>query len=84
MTKNINPAKFRKLSPAELRKIGASPKSERYIQTGKRVTKSTGTISRRAYEQARLGTTLEKAVCQTARKVDPRLECTPAGGQVRV
>jgi hypothetical protein len=71
MTKNINPAKFRKLSPDELRKIGSSPKSERYIETGKRVTKSTRTISRRAHEQARLGTTLEKAVRQRQRGERP-------------
>jgi hypothetical protein len=62
--KKLDSDKFRKLSKAELRKIGASEKSERYIQVGKRVTKTTKTISRRAYDQARLGTTLEKAVRQ--------------------
>jgi hypothetical protein len=65
MARKINPVKYRKLSLAELAKFGATRKSERYVRAStKRVTKKTPTISRRAYEQARLGTTLEKAVKQ--------------------
>jgi hypothetical protein len=65
MVRKINPGKYRKLSPAELAKVGAPSKSERYVRVGtKRVTKRTATVSRRAYEQAKLGATLEKAVKQ--------------------
>jgi hypothetical protein len=65
MARKIDPTKWRKLSPSELAKLGAPPKSERYVHAGtKRITARTPTISRRAYEQSRLGTTLEKAVQQ--------------------
>jgi hypothetical protein len=65
MPRRINPTIFRRLAPRELVTLGLSPKSERYVRNDrKRATKRTPTISRRAYQQARLGTTLEKAVKQ--------------------
>jgi hypothetical protein len=45
---------FRKLSPAELLKIGQPPKSERYIERGARLTKKTPTISKRQFTPERL------------------------------
>ena len=49
----IDAGNFRKLSKPDLAKIGASPKSERYVRaSSNRITRSTTTISRRAYEQA--------------------------------
>lgn len=40
---------FRKLSKTELGKLGLSLKSERYVETGKRVTKNTLSISKRSF-----------------------------------
>jgi hypothetical protein len=40
---------LRKLSPAELAKIGESPKAERYVQKGKHVRKGVKTVSKRQY-----------------------------------
>ena len=49
---------FRKLTKSELIKIGASPKSERYIEIGKRITKTATTISHRAHDLKRFRTAL--------------------------
>ena len=51
---------FRKLSKAELGKLGLSLKSERYIETGKRVTKNTTTISKRSFTVKQFGAGPEK------------------------
>jgi hypothetical protein len=53
---------FRKLSPAELLKIGRSPKSERYveIERGARLTKKTPTISKRQFRTKETGLTPER------------------------
>jgi hypothetical protein len=51
---------FRKLSKTELSKLGLSPKSERYIEIGRRVSKNTTTISKRAFTIKRFGTGPEK------------------------
>lgn len=46
---------LRKLSPAELEKLGYSRKSERYVRSDlKRVTKRTKTVSKRQYQQSKL------------------------------
>ncbi len=42
-------ADFRKLTKAELEKLGHSAKSSRYIEIGKRVAKNTKTISKRLF-----------------------------------
>jgi len=51
---------FRKLSKTELSKLGLSSKSERYIEIGKRVSKNTTTISKRAFTIKRFGAGPEK------------------------
>jgi hypothetical protein len=51
---------FRKLRKTELSKLGLSPKSERYIEIGKRVSKNTTTISKRALTTKRFGAGPEK------------------------
>jgi hypothetical protein len=51
---------FRKLSKTELSKLGLSSKSERYIEIGKRVSKNTTTISKRAFTIKQYGAGPEK------------------------
>jgi hypothetical protein len=47
---------FRKLSPAELKRLGLSETSERYVEkSAKRITKATPTVSKRQYAQKKLG-----------------------------
>jgi hypothetical protein len=51
MVKRADPSKkFRRLSPSELRAIGASPKSRQYVNAStKKVTRDTSRISMRQY-----------------------------------
>jgi hypothetical protein len=51
---------FRRLSKTELSQLGLSPKSERFIEIGKRVSKNTTTISKRAFTVKQLGAGPEK------------------------
>jgi len=51
---------FRKLTKAELTKLGLLTKSARYIETGKRVTRTTTTISRRAFVKKSEGASFEE------------------------
>lgn len=53
---------FRKLNKTELGKLGLSLKSERYVETDKRVTKNTLTISKRSFTVKQFGAGPEKLV----------------------
>jgi hypothetical protein len=46
---------FRKLAPSELRRMGLSPKSERYVErSAARITRVTPTVSKRQFDQKKL------------------------------
>lgn len=51
---------FVKLTPTQLEKLGFTRKSERYIETGKRVTKKSVTISKNQFRFKQTGFTPEK------------------------
>jgi hypothetical protein len=54
---------FRKLSPPELKKLGLSAKSERYVErSAKRLTSATPTLSKRQFYQKKLGETTGRPV----------------------
>lgn len=77
---------FRKLSPAELLKIGQSPKSERYIERGARLTKKTPTISKRQFRTKEAGLTperLAKAHRAGEREYKARPGSTPAATEAQ-
>ena len=52
---------FRKLTKIELEKLGFSPKSERYIEVGKRIAKNVKTISKRLFTIKKTGLSPETA-----------------------
>lgn len=62
---------FRKLSKTELVKLDLPAKSERYIEIGKRVSKNTTTISKRAFTTKLLGAGPEKLAAARAEGVYP-------------
>lgn len=59
------PSQFRKLTPSELESVGKSRTSERYVERSvKRLTDRTPTISKRQFEQLKVGVTLEERAAQ--------------------
>jgi hypothetical protein len=52
---------FRKLTKTELEKLGFSPKSERFIEVGKRIAKNVKTISKRLFTIKKTGLSPETA-----------------------
>lgn len=50
---------FRPLTAAEKARLGISPKTRRYVEAGKRVTKKSPTISERQFREKQTGSTLE-------------------------
>jgi hypothetical protein len=50
---------FRKLTRTELEKLGLSPKSERFIEIGKRIARNTKTISKRLFTIKKTGVSPE-------------------------
>jgi hypothetical protein len=51
---------FVKLKPSQLEKLGFTPKSERYVERGARLTKKTPTISKRQLRTKETGLSLER------------------------
>jgi hypothetical protein len=72
---------FVKLKPKQLEKLGFSPKAERYVERGARLTKKTPTISKRQFRTKETGLSPEKlAAAHRAgeREYKARAGSTPA------
>ena len=69
------PKDYRRLSKAELTKLGLSPKSERFVRADiKRITKATKTVSKRAVQTARLNVEAARTTKHNpAARKEPRL-----------
>ena len=70
-------AGLRKLSPAENVKAGFSPKAERYVLKGARVTKRTATLSKRRYLEKQ---TAERGGLAKPLSLEKAAEARRAGG----
>lgn len=76
------PATLRKLTKSELEKLGYSPKSERYIEIGKRIWKNAVTISKRAFTTKVFGAPPEAlAAARAEGRIPYRSKATQAAAE---